>query len=99
MTFVQLMEYRTSKPDEVREVLREWERVTAGRRSARRILSTQHHGDSGRRCELVFFDSYDAARENSQLPETDEYARKLRSLVDGELTFLDLDVVEDQELG
>lgn len=98
MAFVQLVEYTTSKPEKVQEVIAEWERATEGRRNARRVVATQHHDDPGRHCLLVFFDSYDSAMENSQLPETHEYARKLRELVDGEVAFSDLDVVEDRRL-
>jgi archaellum biogenesis ATPase FlaH len=96
--FVQAMQYTTSKPDEVKEVLVGWERATEGKRGARRIVSTRHHDDPSRHVDLVFFDSYDSAMANSQLPETDEYAQRLRELVDGELVFFDLDVVEDRRL-
>jgi hypothetical protein len=98
MAFVQLVEYTTSNPEEVQKVAEEWERATEGKRNARRIVATQRHDESGRHCDLVFFDSYEAAMENSKLPETDEYARKLRDLVDGDLVFSDLDVVDDHRL-
>ncbi|MDD9206775.1 hypothetical protein PU560_09890 [Georgenia sp. 10Sc9-8] len=98
MAFIQLIEYTTSRPEDVAEVTTEWERATRGKRSARRVLSTKHHEGSDRYCDIVFFDSYESAMENSQLPETQEYARKMGELIDGEPTYRDLDVVEDLEL-
>ncbi|MFI7580946.1 hypothetical protein [Kocuria kalidii] len=98
MAFIQLIEYTTSKPEEVAEVLAEWERASQGKRSARRLISARDRNDSGRYCEMVFFDSYESAMENSQLPQTQEYAMRMRELIDGEPVFRDLDVVEDREL-
>lgn len=98
MTFVQLMEYTTTRQDEVRRVTEEWESATSGKRTARRVVMSTRHDQPDRYCVLVFFDSYDAAMENSRLPETDQFATRLRELVDGEVSFLDLDVVEDREL-
>ncbi|KUG61466.1 hypothetical protein AVL61_00625 [Kocuria rosea subsp. polaris] len=98
MAFVQLIEYTTSRPEEVAEVLAEWQQSSQGKRTARRVLSATDRNDPKRFVEIVFFDSYESAMENSQLPETQEYARKLTELMDGEPVFRDLDVVEDREL-
>jgi len=96
--FVQLMEYQTSKPDEVQRLHDEWKQATQGKRNARRTLVTKHHGDGDRFCELVFFDSYDDAMENSKLPETQEFAKRFRDAVDGEVTYFDLDVLDEEDL-
>lgn len=98
MTFVQAMEYTTSEPEEMQKVLAEWEKATEGKRGARRVLSTRHRDEPGRHLDLVFFDSYESAMQNSQLPETDEYSRRMRALVDGDVDFSDLEVVEDRSL-
>ncbi|WP_424347659.1 hypothetical protein [Kocuria sp. CH-021] len=98
MAFVQLIEYTTSRPEEVAEVLADWQQSSQGKRTARRVLSAKDRNDPKRFVEIVFFDSYESAMENSQLPETQEYARKLTELMDGEPVFRDLDVVEDREL-
>ena len=45
---------------------------------------------------LAFFDSYEAAMENSNLPETSEFSEKQAALLDGPMTFQDLDVIEDR---
>lgn len=98
MTFVQLMDYTTSKPEEVQRITEEWESATRGTRTASRVVTLRHHDQGDRYVEMVFFDSYDTAMENSRLPETQEFARKHQQLVDGEVSYLDLDVVRDTEL-
>ena len=98
MTFIQMMDYATSKPEEMQRVAEEWERATDGKRTARRIVRTRYRDDPNRYREMVFFDSYEAAMENSELPETQEYAKMEQDLVDGEITYVDLDVVEDRRL-
>ena len=98
MAFIQLIEYTTSKPEEVAGVVAEWEQASQGTRTARRVLLTRDHKDPSRYYEIVSFDSYESAMENSELPQTQEYAGKMRALMDGEPVFHDLDVVEDREL-
>ena len=98
MAFIQLIEYTTSKPEEVAGVVAEWERASQGNRTARRVLLTRDRKDPSRYYKIVSFDSYESAMENSGLPQTQEYAGKMRELMDGEPTFRDLDVVEDREL-
>ena len=45
----------------------------------------------------MFFDSYEEAMENSNLPVTQQFAAKMMALTDGEPTFHNLDVVETVE--
>lgn len=98
MTFIQAMDYATSKPQDVERVVEEWEKATEGKRTANRIVKTKYHDDPNRYRELVFFDSYEAAMENSELPETQDYAKKHQALVDGDITYFNLDVIEDKNL-
>lgn len=98
MAFVQLIEYETSRPDDVQRVHEEWEQATKGKRSASRMLFTEHRDEPNRYCDIVFFESYDEAMANSKLPETQEYARKLNELVEGEPVYFNLDVVEEKAL-
>lgn len=46
----------------------------------------------------MFFDSYDDAMANSDMPTTQEFAQKMMGLADGPPTFYNLDVVEDRQL-
>lgn len=98
MAFVQVIDFKSSKPEEVKRVHEEWEERTSGKRTARRVLSARYRDEPDRWCELVFFDSYDSAMQNSDLPETKEYAEKLREVIDGEPSYWNLDVDEDRAL-
>lgn len=98
MAFVQLIEYTTSKPEEVQKVQEQWEQSSQGNRTARRLVLGRDRNDPTRYCEIVFFDSYESAMENSNLPETQENARKLMELMDGEPVFRNLDVLEEHDL-
>jgi hypothetical protein len=95
MSFVQIIEFRTSRFDEVRKLGDEWEAAAgAERRVGRRVLC-QDRDEPGRYFNIVFFDSYDEAMANSELPVTQEFAGKMMALGDGEPSFYNLDVVED----
>ena len=95
MAFIQVIEFRTSDYDQIRALDDEWERSTEGKRTARRSIVTRDRNDPDRYLVMVFFDSYESAMENSQLPETGEFAAKAGALVDG-MSFTDLDVVDDR---
>jgi len=95
VAFVQIIEFRTSKPDEMSKVEQEWERATEGKRRAVRRVLAQDRDNPGRYFNIVFFDSYEAAMENSALPETSRFAEKMMSFADGPATFYNLDVVTD----
>lgn len=98
MSFVQVIDYKSSKPDEIRRIHDEWTEATKRKRSAKRLLLAKYHDDPSSFCEIVFFDSYEDAMENSRLPETEEFAKRLGDAIDGEPTYVDLDVVEETTL-
>ncbi|MCW2779956.1 MAG: hypothetical protein JWR35_405 [Marmoricola sp.] len=95
MAFIQLIEGHTDHFDELTELGRKWEAATEGRRTARRSITTRHRGDARQFVVVVFFDSYESAMENSNLPETAAFATELVALVDGTPSFHDLEVTED----
>ena len=67
----------------------------ANARRARRILC--HDRDNpDRYFEVVFFDSYEDAMQNSALPETDALSRKMLGFANGPATFYNLDVEDDR---
>ena len=74
----------------------ELEDRTEGRYTVRRSIRTQDRDDPSRFMVIVFFDSYESAMENSNLPETTEFSQKMAELLDGPPTFYNLDVVEDK---
>jgi hypothetical protein len=94
MAFIQVVEFRTSEIDQIRALEDEWERATEGTRTARRSILTRDRNDPDRYLVLVFFDSYESAMENSNLPETAAFAEKQMPLLDPPPTVLDLDVIE-----
>ena len=53
--------------------------------------------DASHYLNIVFFDSYDEAMENSNDPLTQQFAGQLMALADGEPTFHNLDVIESVE--
>ncbi|MHB1432659.1 MAG: hypothetical protein ACYCVZ_11155 [Streptosporangiaceae bacterium] len=93
---MQIVEFSTSDLDQVRRLDDEWEQATEGKRTARRQILVSDRNNPGHSMALVFFDSYESATENSRLPETQDFARKLTALSDGEPVFHDLDVIEER---
>ena len=98
MGFVQIIEFRTSKIDEVRKTGEAWATAAGTDGRARREIIAADRDNGGRYFNIVFFDSYEEAMENSKLPVTQEFAGKMMALADGEPTFYNLDVLEDRDL-
>jgi hypothetical protein len=96
MAFVQIIEFRTSRFDDMRTLGDEWEAAAGDAGRATRRLMCQDRDDPGRYMNIVFFDSYEAAMENSNNPVTAEFSAKMMGLSDGAPTFHNLDVVEDK---
>jgi hypothetical protein len=98
MAFVQIIEFRTSNIDEMRKLEEEWEAAAGTESTARRVITGADRDDSGRYLQVVFFDSYESAMENSNLPVTQEFSQKMMALSDGSPTFYNLDVVDDRTM-
>jgi hypothetical protein len=95
MGFIQLIEFRSNDIDQLKAFGDEFERTTEGKRTVQRAIICQDRNDLGRFFNIVFFDSYEAAMENSRLPETQAIAEKMAAAL-GEATFSDLDIIEDR---
>ena len=96
MAFIQIIDFRTSRLDEGLKAVDEYRTKTEGRRTNRRSIVCRDRDDPTRYMNLVFFDSYEAAMENSNLPETNELAQTLAGLSDGPATFVNLDVISEE---
>ena len=96
MGFVQVIEFRSSKIDEMRRVGEAWEAAAGADRKARRVVLCEDRDNRGRYFNIVFFDSYESAMENSQLPATQEFSQKMMALGDGPPTFYNLNVLDDR---
>ena len=98
MGFVQIIEFSTTKIDEMKRLGDEWE-AAAGteRRSGRRVLCRDRDQED-RYLNIVFFDSYEDAMANSELPSTQEFSGRLMAMIDGAPTFSNLEVLGDRDL-
>jgi len=96
MAFVQMIMYSTSKPNEMQAAVEEWEAATEGKRTVVRRVLCEDRAVWGRYIDIVFFDSHEAAMENSALPETEALSATMRRLADGPPTYYDLDVLDDR---
>lgn len=94
--FVQIIEFQTSRPDEIKalseELRQQREAAGDGPRPVRATV-TQDRDRPGHYVNIVEFESYDAAMENSARPETSEFAARMAELCDGPPSFMNLDVV------
>jgi len=98
MAFVQIIEMRTSRPDEVEALVSEWRSQTEGRRTAQRGTFTKDRDRPDTYVQIVEFASFEDAMANSDLPETAAFAERLTKLCDGPMTFRNLDVQRVEEL-
>lgn len=96
MTFVQIIEYETSRADEMQQLFEEWAQSTEGKRTATREVHSKDHDKPTHYVEIVEFPSYEQAMVNNDLPETKRMAERFRSLCTGEPRFMNLDVVDEQ---
>ena len=96
--FIQVIEFESDRIDEVKALMGEYAPATEGKRTAKRALLTKSRDHDNRYLNIVFFDSYEEAMKNSELPETSAFAEKMMKLALGEPTFYNLDVVLDEGL-
>ncbi|UPK73875.1 hypothetical protein MU582_15725 [Nocardioidaceae bacterium SCSIO 66511] len=94
--FVQLIDSHMSDVDTaLSELHKEYERAADGKHTVRRAITARDRDDSTHLVSLVFFDSYESAMQNSELPETQEMSAKMNALVD-DVEFQNLDVIDDR---
>jgi quinol monooxygenase YgiN len=98
MAFVQTIEFTTDNIDGVRALGKEWEAASSGKRSATRRTIAEDRDRPGTYVILVEFPSYEAAMENSKLPETQKFSARMMEAAGSEATFRNLDVVETVDL-
>jgi hypothetical protein len=98
MPFVQIIEFETTRPDEVQALVGEWREKTAGKRTAQRGTFASDRGRPDTYVQIVEFPSFDAAMANSELPETADLSQKLRGLCNGEMVFRNFEVLTVEEL-
>lgn len=94
--FVQIIEYETSRGDEVENLFEEWMARTEGKRTVTHEFHTQDRERPQHYVDIVEFPSYEKAMANNDLPETQQVAERFRSLCTTEPRFLNLEVVQEQ---
>jgi hypothetical protein len=98
--FVQIIEYRTSKPEEVAALMEDFRtrREAEGDGPApARGMTCADRDEPGRYFSIIEFNSYDEAMENSKRADTTEFAEKMMALCDGPSAFYNLDLVQALE--
>ena len=95
--FVQVIEYQTSRFDEVLALGREREANDKGS-LARRVTVTADRDRPGTYLTIVEFDSYDDAMKNSARAETAQFAEQMQKLSDGPPKFYNLEVRHSFEM-
>ncbi|MFD9335938.1 ester cyclase [Streptomyces sp. NPDC060028] len=98
MTFVQIIDYKTSQQDALNELLDRYVSQSQGKRTVTHSIVGQDRDDENHYMDLVEFPSYEDAMKNSHLPETDKMFQEMMALCDGMPSFTNLDVVRDENL-
>lgn len=93
MTFIQVIEYDTDRGSEVEALLDEWRDGTEGRRSTASAVTGRDRERGEHYLTIVEFPSYEAAMENSSLPETQRFAARMAELCTGTPRFVNLDEI------
>ncbi len=90
--FIQIMEFRTDRRDELVDLARRWsgDATSTGTATSSRVCADRDNPGIWR--WIVEFPSYEAAMQNSQRPETDAMSREFADLCDGEPVFRNMDV-------
>lgn len=94
--FVQIIEWKTSKIDEVEKLNDAW-RERFPEMGPTRLLVAADRDNEGAYVTVVEFESYEAAMKNSADPATAEFAERMAELCDGPATFRNLDVARTEE--
>jgi hypothetical protein len=92
--FVQTIEMQTSRIEEIESLLKAMRARREGEDgpSPRRAILASDRDRPGYYVNIIEFDSYETAMENSARPETGEFAEQLAKLCDGPPVFHNLDV-------
>lgn len=94
MAFIQSMDFATKQRDEILEHIRQWSADAIGNGTAQRATLAEDRSAPGCFVLAVWFESPEAAAENSDRPETGAFAEQFASLCSDGPTFREFDVVE-----
>jgi hypothetical protein len=95
--FVQVIEFKTRRWDEIDTLMDSWVATTDGKRTASWSISGRDRDRADTYIELVEFPSYDDAMRNNDLSETASFADAIAALCE-ETTFRNVDVLREDSL-
>jgi quinol monooxygenase YgiN len=93
MTFIQIVDYRTSRADEMDTLAEKYRADLGGQGTSQSVTLTKDRDRDGHYLVIAEFPSYDAAMQNSNLPATQQFAARMAELCDGPPAFYNLDLV------
>ena len=93
--FIQVIEYSTSRRDEIDAHMAEW-RERHPQMGPSRATVCAVRGAPGKYLSIIEFPSYEDAMRNSADPATQEFAAFMASVCDGPPVFHDLDVLQTE---
>ena len=96
MSFVQIIELRTKHKDELQKIGDELLAQVPAEWTARRGVICEDRDNPGHIFQVVFFDSYESAMQNSNLPLTQQLNERMTTLMEGPPTFYNLEVIDDR---
>lgn len=101
MTFIQAIEFTTTRISEFQDLVDEWIAKSGDRRTPARATLAADQDRPNTYLQIVEFPSYEEAMRNSALPETAEFAEKATRLVDAGPVYRNLAVqrVDDFSAG
>jgi quinol monooxygenase YgiN len=98
MRFVQLIEFKTKDIEAFNRNLDEWLAKTSGVRTPTKAIQGKDRDNDHTYIHIVEFPSYEAAMENSNRPETAEFAARLAELCESPPSFRNLDVTREEDM-
>jgi len=97
MSFVQIVEYETERPEEIAALMNSMrdQAMAAGEKPPfTQLIATQDRDNPKRFLTVIEFPSYEQAMSNSGRPETDAMAQQLAKLVSRGPIYHNLDVLD-----
>ena len=93
MSFIQTISFRARSEADLNRLLDEWQSDASNAPGFQRAWLLKDRDTPGAYMMSVEFSSYEEAMRNSARPETDAYAGRLGSLVEGEVEYRNYDLV------
>ena len=89
--FMQIIEFTTSRIDEIEKLVDTYD-LEGAANTARRVVLSEDRERPGTYVNIVEFDSYESAMQNSARPEVAAFAEQMAKLCDAPPTFSNLDI-------